>query len=53
MTHEIKSVEGRKAYHTPRLEEYGEVRELTQASEYSVSWNADGGTYPTSYSSST
>jgi len=33
----------RKAYHAPRLEDYGEVRELTQAGVYSGSYTMDSG----------
>ncbi len=45
--------EGRRAYHTPVLEDYGEVRELTRASSNVMAIHMDGGqSYPAVYSSS-
>jgi hypothetical protein len=41
---------GKKAYHTPRLENYGEVRELTLTTP-GVPYGSDNGTYPYSYAS--
>jgi hypothetical protein len=41
---------GRKPYHAPRLDDHGEVREMTRASSMSGS-TSDGGTSPYVYSS--
>jgi hypothetical protein len=41
--------ERRKAYHAPKLEDYGEARELTQASVYQDSLDTDNGLYPFYY----
>jgi hypothetical protein len=39
----------RKPYHTPRLEDYGEVRELTRAT--ASYYGYDSGTFPYVYAS--
>jgi hypothetical protein len=44
--------EGRKAYHAPKLEDYGEVGELTQTSDTQHIIGLDGGpTWPYNYTS--
>ncbi len=46
-----KPVENRKAYHTPKLEDYGDVRDLTQTS-INIGEPADGGViFPNMYTS--
>ena len=45
--------QSRKTYHTPALEDHGEVRELTLTSEHTTSWDPDGGpSWPLMYCSS-
>ncbi len=48
---ETSSKDSRKAYHTPRLEDYGDVRDLTQTSII-IDFYSDGGLeFPNMYSS--
>ncbi len=42
----------RKAYHTPRLEDYGEVGVLTRTLEGPLPYYGDGGSHPNYYSNS-
>jgi len=45
--------EDRKAYHAPKLEDYGEVSVLTQASPGPPPFYFDSGGWPNSYTSLT